>query len=341
MRIAITGGIGSGKTFVCKSLAHYGIKVYDCDAAAKWLMRSSPSLRQALMALVGEDVYEGNELQKQVLAKFLLASDANKQRVNDVVHPAVARDFEQSGYEWLESAILFDSGFDRRIHFDAVVCVTAPLDVRIHRVMQRDGISREKTLEWINCQSPQEEVLRRSDYEIINDGNHDIDIQIKNLINNIQKTLHKMETILSIAGKPGLFRMLSRGKQNLIVETLDENKKRMPTFANDRVISLADISMYTDSEDIPLWKVLKSLGEKEGSKPCSLNYKKASGKELREFFAEVLPDYDRERVHDSDIRKLIQWYDILVNNGITDFEATLAPTEGENVDDRKDDAEAE
>ena len=336
MRVAITGGIGSGKSYVCQCLARYGIKVYDCDAAAKRLMRSSASLRQALKALLGEGVYEGDVLQKQVLATFLLASEGNKQRVNDVVHPAVARDFEQSGYEWLESAILFDSGFDRRIHFDAVVCVTAPLELRIQRVMARDGISREKTLEWIQRQLPQEEVLRRSGHEIVNDGSHDIDIQIKNLIYNIQKTLQKMETILSIAGKPGLYRLLLKGKQNLIVETLDEKKRRMPTFANDRIISLADISMYTDAEDVPLWKVLKSLGEKEGSKPCSLNYKKASGKELREFFAEVLPDYDRERVHDNDIKKLIQWYDILVNNGITDFEKTLAPTEGDNVEDRTD-----
>jgi dephospho-CoA kinase len=143
-----------------------------------------------------------------------------------------------------------------------------------------------------------------------------------------------METILSIAGKPGLYRLVSRGKQNLIVESLDEAKKRMPAFSTDRVISLADIAMYTDAEDIPLWKVLKNLGEKSESKECPLNYKKASAKELREFFAEVLPDYDRDRVHDSDIKKLIQWYNILVKNGITDFEKTLAPTEGENVDDR-------
>lgn len=143
-----------------------------------------------------------------------------------------------------------------------------------------------------------------------------------------------METILSIAGKPGLYRLVSRGKQNLIVETLDETKKRIPAFSTDRVISLADIAMYTDAEDVPLWKVLKSLGEKSESKECTLNYKKASGKELREFFAEILPDYDRDRVHDSDIKKLIQWYNILVKNGITDFEKTLAPTEGDNVDDR-------
>ena len=143
-----------------------------------------------------------------------------------------------------------------------------------------------------------------------------------------------METILSISGKPGLYRLVSRGKMNLIVESLDEAKKRMPAFDTDRITSLGDIAMFTDSDDVPLWQVLKNLGEKAGLKPCALNYKKASSNELHEFFAEVLPEYDRDRVHDSDIRKLIQWYDILVRNGITDFEATLAPTEGDNVDDR-------
>ena len=79
-----------------------------------------------------------------------------------------------------------------------------------------------------------------------------------------------METILSIAGKPGLYRLVSRGKQNLIVESLDKVKKRIPVFATDRVTSLADIAMYTDADDIPLWKVLKNLGEKEESRKCSL-----------------------------------------------------------------------
>ena len=145
-----------------------------------------------------------------------------------------------------------------------------------------------------------------------------------------------METILSIAGKPGLYRLVSRGKMNLIVESLDEQKKRIPAFATDRVTSLADIAMFTNDEDIPLWKVLASMGEKEQGKESALNYKKCSPKELRDYFAEVLPDFDRERVHDSDIKKLIQWYNILVKNGITNFEEVLAPTEGENVDDRKD-----
>ena len=148
-----------------------------------------------------------------------------------------------------------------------------------------------------------------------------------------------METILSIAGKPGLYKLVSRGKMNLIVEAIDATHRRLPAFASDRVTSLADIAMYTDAEDIPLWQVLKSLGEKEQSKECSLNYKKCSADELHAFFAEVLPSYDRDRVHDSDIKKLLQWYNILVNNGITDFEATLAPTMGDNVDDRQEAAE--
>lgn len=148
-----------------------------------------------------------------------------------------------------------------------------------------------------------------------------------------------METILSIAGKPGLYKLVSRGNKNLIVETIDASHKRVPAFATDRVTSLGDIAMYTDAEEIELWKVLQSVCKKEDGKESSLNYKKASAAELHDYFAEVLPNYDRDRVHDSDIKKLLQWYNILVNNGYTDFEATLAPTQGDNVDDRKDESQ--
>ena len=120
MKIAITGGIGSGKSFVCRELAKRGIEVYDCDAAAKRLMRSDEQLQAALKLLVGNEVYVDGVLQKPVLAQFLLASETNKLAVNDVVHPAVARDFAQSGKNWLESAILFDSGFVHRTRFDYV-----------------------------------------------------------------------------------------------------------------------------------------------------------------------------------------------------------------------------
>ena len=143
-------------------------------------------------------------------------------------------------------------------------------------------------------------------------------------------------TILSIAGKPGLYKLVSRGKANLIVEALDETHRRMPAFATDRVTSLADIAMYTDAEDVPLMTILASLRDKEEGKPVSINFKKAPGKELRDYFATILPDFDRDRVHDSDIRKLFTWYNILIQNGITDFEEEMKPTEGDNIDDRKD-----
>ena len=109
----------------------------------------------------------------------------------------------------------------------------------------------------------------------------------------------------------------------------------MPAFATDRVTSLADIAMYTDAEDVPLMNILASIRDKEEGKEIAFDFKKVSSKELREYFAQVLPDFDRDRVHDSDIKKLLTWYNILVKNGITDFEESMSPTEGDNVDNRK------
>lgn len=146
-----------------------------------------------------------------------------------------------------------------------------------------------------------------------------------------------LQTILAISGKPGLYKLVSRAKNSLIVEVLDETHRRIPAFATDRITSLADIAMYTDTDDVPLHKVLTSLKTLEDGKAASINIKKASGNELREYFAKVLPDFDRERVHNSDIKKLIQWYNILVANDISDFDNELAPTEGDNIDDRKED----
>ena len=186
MKVAITGGIGSGKSYVCRELGKHGVQVYDCDAAAKRLMASDRQLQEDLCRLVGKEVYVDGMLQKPILAKYLLASDEHKQAVNDIVHPAVARDFEQSGMDWLESAILFDSGFIHRTHFDYVVSVTAPIEVRVQRVMKRDGISREKTLEWIRAQFPQEKVVELSDYEIVNDGVRNLESQVCSLLRQIE-----------------------------------------------------------------------------------------------------------------------------------------------------------
>lgn len=181
-RIAITGGIGSGKSYVCKLLADRGVKVYDCDAAAKRIMATDTALQANLNAVVGEEVFIDGILQKPILAKFLLASETNKQAINDVVHPAVAADFIASNYQWLESAILFDAKFNERINFDYIVCVIAPEDVRIERIAQRDGISHEQALQWIKRQMPQEEMEKKADFIIINDGTSNLSAAIKSLL---------------------------------------------------------------------------------------------------------------------------------------------------------------
>ena len=141
------------------------------------------------------------------------------------------------------------------------------------------------------------------------------------------------QTILAISGKPGLYKLVSRAKNSLIVEALDDTHRRMPAFATDRITSLGDIAMFTETEDIALYKVLNAIKELEGGKATSIDYRKASGKELQDYFTKVLPEWDRDRVHNSDIKKLLQWYNLLVAAGMTDFDE-LKPTEGDNIDDR-------
>lgn len=125
-----------------------------------------------------------------------------------------------------------------------------------------------------------------------------------------------LETILAISGKPGLYRLVSRGNRNLIVETIDEKKKRMPTFATDKIISLADIAMYTEEKEVPLREVLNNIKQKEGGKAVAMDYRKAAKDELYGFLAEVLPSFDRDRVYPADVKKLIQWYNLLIENGL-------------------------
>lgn len=143
-----------------------------------------------------------------------------------------------------------------------------------------------------------------------------------------------LRDILSITGKPGLYKLVSRGNNMLIVESLLDGK-RVPTYARDKIVSLGEISMYTMGEDIALSEVLTKLGEKEGLKVASIDPKKADNDELRDFFGEVLPDFDRDRVYPSDIRKLIQWYNILINAGITDFTIDEEGEELATVEEKK------
>lgn len=189
MRTGITGGIGSGKSYVCRLLKEQGISVYDCDSHAKRLMVESAKLRQRLTKLIGPETYVRSKapgsrkvvysLNKAVIARFLMSSPENAHALEDIVHPAVIDDFLDSGIEWVESAILFESGLN--IFVDRVVVVAAPEEVRIARVMERDGITREKAIEWINHQLPQDYLISHADHVIVNDGQTPLLPQIEKL----------------------------------------------------------------------------------------------------------------------------------------------------------------
>ncbi|MBQ8365566.1 MAG: DUF5606 domain-containing protein [Bacteroidaceae bacterium] len=131
------------------------------------------------------------------------------------------------------------------------------------------------------------------------------------------------ERILTVSGKPGLYRLLSSGRNMFVVEAVDATKKRMPVYNSDKVVMLDDIAIYTDTEELPLRAVFQKIYEKEnGVLPFDL--KMSTPEELVAYFETVMPDYDRERVYLTHIKKMYSWYNILVANGINDFQEEQA-----------------
>ena len=172
--LGITGGIGSGKSYISFLLREQmNVPVYDCDAEAKRLICENESIRQELTNLIGAQVYKDDKLQKRVLADYLFATLQNAQRVNAIVHPAVREDFhawvnrQDADIVAVESAILYESGFSADV--DKVLFVYASKELRIQRVMQRDGSSRLQVEERMNMQRAEEQ-CQKADYVIENEG---------------------------------------------------------------------------------------------------------------------------------------------------------------------------
>jgi polyphosphate kinase len=143
-----------------------------------------------------------------------------------------------------------------------------------------------------------------------------------------------IKDILSISGKPGLFKLVSRGKNMLIVESIID-KKRIPVYDHDKVTSLADIAIYTDGDDKPLSALMEDIKNKQNGAAISVDPKKASGDELKSFLKDVLPNFDEDRVYPSDIKKIITWFNLLINNGITDFKDETLPKKEEKKTEEK------
>ena len=191
--IAITGGIGSGKSVVSQLLRIMGYTVYDCDERAKWVMTNDEQLRSELCALFGPDTYlltsnDTWELNKPYISSIIFSNEDALAKMNACVHPAVWRDLQTQlaatpcDRFFFESAILYESGFDHLSSPDEVWAVSAPLELRIHRAMQRDNISREKILSRIASQMSQDEKDRRADHTIFNDDSHSVIAQVRELL---------------------------------------------------------------------------------------------------------------------------------------------------------------
>ena len=207
IRIGITGGIGSGKTYVCRLLQRRGIPVYHCDDEAKRLMVESPVIRQQLTQLIGDDIYINNELNKPRIASYLFgegthsthdahsALSTHVTQVNAIVHPVVRQDFlrwteqQESPIVAQECALLFESGFQDTV--DVTVEVYAPHDLRLQRAVQRDQATAEQIQARMAQQMDEDEKRSRADYVILNDGT-DLDTQIDQLLTQIEKYPHKI-----------------------------------------------------------------------------------------------------------------------------------------------------
>lgn len=185
IKIGVTGGIGSGKSFLSSMLKERGIPVFDSDTEAKKLMLTDVFIISSLKSLLGEDVYTGGKLNKQLLASYIFSSADNAAKINSIVHPRVKKAFLSWADERfsggdrvvaIESAILFESGFSDVV--DKIVTVVAPIDVRVSRVMSRDSTTRDKVMERINSQMGDDEKISKSDFIIENDGRKPLNEQI-------------------------------------------------------------------------------------------------------------------------------------------------------------------
>lgn len=186
MIIGITGGIGSGKSYVCRILRQQGFPVYFCDDHARALMTEDEALKSSIIQLVGEDAYfPDGTINKAVIASFLYENEDNQAKLNALVHPKVKIDFKNwaaiqvSEYIFMESAILFETGFNEMV--DKTILVYSREEIRVSRVIQRDKITRIEAFRRMRMQMPESEKMKLADYVIINNGKDNINKQLENI----------------------------------------------------------------------------------------------------------------------------------------------------------------
>jgi dephospho-CoA kinase len=184
IKVAVTGGIGSGKSVVCKIFEKIGIPVFNADSEAKKLMSTSSHIHDELISLFGSSIYQPNgDIHRKKMADLIFNDNFALQKVNEIIHPEVRKKFrewaeeQKSPYIIQEAAIIFESG--QSDSFDRIITVTAPIELKIERVMKRDLVAREKVLDRMKKQLPDEEKIAKSDFIIVN---NDIEMIIPQII---------------------------------------------------------------------------------------------------------------------------------------------------------------
>ncbi|MEP0213411.1 MAG: dephospho-CoA kinase [Cellulophaga sp.] len=190
--VGLTGGIGSGKSTAAKMFADLGVPVYNSDLEAKQLMHTSVSVKEQIASLLGKDAYVNNVLNREYIAEKVFADASLLEQLNNIVHPAVREHFlewtkkQDAPYVIQESAIIFEN--KNQDFYDYIILVTAPLEVRINRILKRDNTTREKILSRMNNQWADEKKEKMSDFKLINEDIVNLELKI-NEIHSILRSL--------------------------------------------------------------------------------------------------------------------------------------------------------
>lgn len=188
-RIGITGGIGAGKSLVAEIIKAMGYPVYNSDERAKELTESNPKIKEGLIHLFGEEIYQNDKLNKFALAQAIFSDNSQREKVNALIHPIVREDFnlwamaQNNSLVFNESAILFETGSFK--NFDAIILVSAPKEIRIKRIMKRDNCSENEVLKRMNSQFSDEEKYQLTEFRVLNDEQTPLLVQVEKIILNV------------------------------------------------------------------------------------------------------------------------------------------------------------
>ena len=327
--ILVTGGIGSGKSEVCRHLVSRGIPVYDSDERTKRLYDEVPDLAARVDASLGGGMLDaGGRLDRKALAAAIFSDPEALRRLEAIVHPEVLADFlrwrdtQDSEAVVMESAIAAGLPLFKGV-FDCVILVDAPEEIRLERACSRDGASMEAVLGRIRAQHHDPGL---ADAVIVNDST--LEVLLSRTDEVLEKTVYlqndnkeeKMKTdlskILSVSGQHGLYQYIAQARNGVIAESLADGKRTVFDMRS-RITTLADIAIFTSEGELRLKDVFGALQGVLGD--ADAPGAKSSPDELKSLFAKAVPDYDEDRFYVSHMKKVVEWYNDLKAHASLEF----------------------